>query len=193
MKSLISALCGAFAMSTAAASTLTVVKTEGGQVSGTGDTVKTFRGIPYAAAPEGGLRWKPPQAAKPWEEVLDGSRFGPDCPQPAEYPELRGAGMSEDCLRINVWTPAKASTEKLPVMVWIHGGGFRYGSGSHPSYDGEALAKRGVVVVTLNYRLGLLGFLSHPALAAESSTHTSGNYGLMDQMAALRWVKRNMG
>ncbi|MGT2509687.1 carboxylesterase family protein [Cupriavidus basilensis] len=173
---LVAAVVGILSIATSTASTLQVVKAEGGDVSGIGDAVKSFRGIPYAASPEGKLRWKPPQPAQPWSGVLDGSRFGPDCPQPAEYPELRGSGMSEDCLRLNVWTPAKASTDKLPVMVWIHGGGFRYGSGSHPTYDGEALARRGVVVVTLNYRLGLLGFLAHPRLAAESPTHTSGNY-----------------
>ncbi|AEI82448.1 para-nitrobenzyl esterase PnbA (plasmid) [Cupriavidus necator N-1] len=189
---LFAAVVGVVAMSAAAASTLTVAKTEGGEVAGIGDTVKSFRGIPYAAPPVGKLRWKSPQSAQPWDGVLDGSRFGPDCPQTAEYPELRGNGMSEDCLRLNVWSPAKAATDKLPVMVWIHGGGFRYGSGSHPTYDGEALASRGVVVVTINYRLGLLGFLAHPGLAAESPSRTSGNYGLMDQMAALRWVQRNI-
>lgn len=189
---LVAAVVGILSIATSTASTLQVVKAEGGDVSGIGNAVKSFRGIPYAASPEGQLRWRPPQPAQPWSGVLDGSRFGPDCPQPAEYPELRGSGMSEDCLRLNVWTPAKASTDKLPVMVWIHGGGFRYGSGSHPTYDGEALARRGVVVVTINYRLGLLGFLAHPGLAAESPTHTSGNYGLMDQMAALRWVQRNI-
>ncbi|MGO4812586.1 carboxylesterase/lipase family protein [Cupriavidus sp. 2MCAB6] len=189
---LVAAAAGALAVFTSAASAAEVVKTEAGAVSGIGEGVKNYRGIPYAAAPEGKLRWQPPQPAQPWEGVLDGSRFGPDCPQPAEYPELRGNGMSEDCLRLNIWTPAKVASDKLPVMVWIHGGGFRYGSGSHPTYDGEALARRGVVVVTINYRLGLLGFLAHPGLAAESPTHTSGNYGLMDQMAALRWVQRNI-
>ncbi|GJG97686.1 carboxylesterase/lipase family protein [Cupriavidus pauculus] len=191
-KYLAAAVIGIAIATTCNAAGMSTVKTEGGEVSGIGDAVKSYRGIPYAAAPEGQLRWKVPQPVQPWTGVLDGSRFGPDCPQPAEYPELRGNGMSEDCLRVNVWTPAHAATDKLPVMVWIHGGGFRYGSGSHPTYDGEALSRRGVVVVTINYRLGLLGFLAHPALAAESPTHTSGNYGLMDQMAALRWVQRNI-
>ena len=169
------------------------VKTKTGFISGTGTTVRAFRGIPYAAAPVGELRWKPPQAPASWQGVRDGANFGPECMQPKEYPELRGSGMSEDCLSVNVWTPAGRSDARLPVMVWIYGGGFTYGSGSHPSYDGEALARRGVVVVTLNYRVGLFGFMAHPDLTAESSRHASGNYALMDQTAALGWVQRNIG
>jgi len=168
------------------------VVTEGGLVAGTGSDIRAFRGIPFAAAPVGLWRWKPPQAAPAWSGVRDGSRFGPDCMQPTEYPELRGAGMSEDCLSVNVWTPAKTSGERLPVFVWIYGGGFTYGSGSHPSYDGEALARRGIVVVNFNYRMGLFGFMAHPQLSAETSTRTSGNYALMDQIAALQWVQRNV-
>lgn len=174
-----------------AADSLGVAKTDGGLVSGTGADVRAFLGIPYAAAPVGENRWRPPQPAQPWSGTRNGSKFGPDCMQPAEYPELRGAGMSEDCLSVNVWSPAKQAGEKLPVMVWIYGGGFTYGSGSHPSYDGEALARRGVVVVTLNYRVGLLGFMAHPELSAESPSRSSGNYGLLDQIAALNWVRRN--
>lgn len=171
-----------------------IVRTDGGSVSGTrvGANVLSFRGIPYAAAPIGELRWRPPQPALPWNGVRDASKFGADCPQPLEYPELRGAGMNEDCLSLNVWSPAKRPGDQLPVMVWIHGGGFTYGSGSHPSYDGQALAQRGVVVVTLNYRLGLLGFMAHPELTSESATGSSGNYGLMDQIAALQWVQKNI-
>lgn len=137
---LVAAVVGVVAMSAAGASNLTVVNTEGGEVSGIGNTVKSFRGIPYAAPPEGQLRRKPPQRAQPWDGVRGGRRFGPDCPQPAEYPELRSNGMSGDCLRLNVWSPAKAATDKFPVMVWIHDGDFRYGPGSHPTYDGETLA-----------------------------------------------------
>jgi para-nitrobenzyl esterase len=170
---------------------LGVVKTEGGLVSSTGTEVHAYLGISYAAGPVGENRWRAPQPAQPWSGTRDGSKFGPDCMQPAEYPELRGAGMSEDCLSVNVWSPAKQAGEKLPVMVWIYGGGFTYGSGSHPSYDGEALARRGVVVVTLNYRVGLLGFMAHPDLSAESPSRSSGNYGLLDQIAALKWVHRN--
>jgi para-nitrobenzyl esterase len=171
---------------------LDVVTTDGGAVRGKGGEVRAFLGIPYAAAPTGENRWRAPKPAAKWTGVRDGSAFGPDCMQPAEYPELRGAGMSEDCLSVNVWSPARRSNEKLPVMVWIYGGGFTYGSGSHPSYDGEALAQRGVVVITLNYRLGLLGFMAHPELTAESGTQSSGNYGLLDQIAALKWVQRNV-
>ncbi|MDR0226628.1 MAG: carboxylesterase family protein [Burkholderiaceae bacterium] len=165
--------------------------TETGTVRGQGRDVRRFLGIPYAAAPVGGLRWKPPQPAPSWQGVRDATAFGDYCIQPREYPEQRG-GMSEDCLNLNIWTPAKRRDERLAVIVWIHGGGYAYGSGSHPTYDGEALARRGVVVVTLNYRLGLLGFLAHPGLTAESPQHASGNYGLMDQVAALRWVQRNI-
>ncbi|MDM0116044.1 carboxylesterase family protein [Variovorax sp. J22R133] len=169
------------------------VKTESGLVRGKGSEVHAYLGIPYAAAPIGENRWRAPLPALKWNGIRDGSAFGPDCMQPAEYPELRGAGMSEDCLSVNVWSPANQPGEKLPVMVWIYGGGFTYGSGSHPSYDGEALAKRGVVVATLNYRLGLLGFMAHPELSAENATRSSGNYGLQDQIAALKWVQRNVG
>lgn len=168
------------------------VATDKGLVAGTGGEVRSFKGIPYAKAPVGELRWRAPQPADAWSGVRDGSRFGPDCMQPNEYPELRGAGMSEDCLSVNVWTPAKTSGERLPVMVWIYGGGFTYGSGSHPTYDGEALARRGIVVVTLNYRVGLFGFMAHPQLTAESPERASGNYALMDQIAALQWVQRNI-
>lgn len=170
---------------------LTTAKTESGLVRGQGTDVKMFYGIPYAAAPVGDLRWKPPQTTKLWTGVRDSTTFGDFCIQPQEYPEQRGA-MSEDCLNLNVWTPAKTRDERLSVIVWIHGGGYAYGSGSHPTYDGEALARRGVVVVTLNYRLGLLGFMAHPQLTAESSQRASGNYGLMDQTAALKWVQRNI-
>lgn len=165
--------------------------TDTGLVRGQGGEVQKFLGIPYAAAPTGELRWKPPQPAARWSGTRDSTAFGNYCVQPQEYPEQRGA-MSEDCLNLNVWTPAQRVQQRLPVIVWIHGGGFTYGAGSHPSYDGEALARRGVVVVTLNYRLGLLGFMAHPQLSAESAQHASGNYGLMDQTAALKWVQRNI-
>ena len=112
-----------------------VVKTDKGLVSGSGEEVRSFKGIPYAKGPVGNLRWKEPQPAEAWVGVRDASQFGPDCIQPKEYPELRGSGMSEDCLSVNVWTPAKTNHDKLPVLVWIYGGGFNYGSGSHPTYD----------------------------------------------------------
>ncbi|WP_268885698.1 carboxylesterase/lipase family protein [Fundidesulfovibrio magnetotacticus] len=148
-----------------------------------------YLGIPYAAPPVGALRWRPPQPPAAWSEPRPCTAFGPGCPQPAQKPEGR---FSEDCLTLNVWTPAASPGGKLPVMVWVHGGGFNFGASSQPEYDGAELARRGVVTVTLNYRLGPLGFLVHPALDGESSHGVSGNYGLLDQMAGLAWVRRNI-
>lgn len=165
---------------------LTVVTTSG-PVRGLGVEVSSFKGIPYAAPPVGPLRWRPPQEPSPWSDIRDATHFGPQCPQTQPT-----GPISEDCLNLNVWTPARSATDRLPVMVWIHGGGFALGSGSHPRYDGEALARRGVVLVTLNYRLGALGFLAHPSLSRESASGVSGNYGLLDQIAALRWVQNNI-
>jgi para-nitrobenzyl esterase len=153
-----------------------------------------FKGIPYAAPPVGDLRWRPPQPVTPWQDVRQCVEPGPSCPQPAAggvfYLDV--GETDEDCLYLNVWSPAESSAERLPVMVWIHGGSFVTGSGSMAVYDGANLAAEGVVVVTINYRLGPLGFLAHPALAAESAEGTSGDYGLLDQIAALRWVQRNI-
>lgn len=153
------------------------------------DGVQAFLGIPYAAPPVGALRWRPPQAPAAWSGERDATQFGPACPQGEDRlygltPKLR----REDCLYLNVWTPA-ARAAPLPVMVWLHGGAHRIGSASIPSYDGRRLAQRGVVVVTLNYRLGYLGYFAHPALAAEGR---AGNFGLLDQIAALRWVQRHI-
>lgn len=173
-----------------------IVMIEGGRVSGVvADGVRSYKGIPYAAPPTGEWRWKAPQAVVPWEGVRAGSDYGPDCPQ-TPYPRLSvfyspPRPQSEDCLCLNVWTAAKAG-EKRPVMVWIHGGALTRGSGANRVYDGAALARKGVVLVTINYRLGPLGFLSHPELTAESPRRASGNYGVMDQLAALRWVKNNI-
>lgn len=173
------------------------VKTESGSVEGIPGrdrSVTVFRGIPYAAPPVGELRWRPPQPPEPWPGVRRADTFGPVAPQ-APGPELAGLDlpMSEDCLYLNVWTGAGADDERpRPVLVWIHGGGFRVGTGAHLRYDGEALARKGVVVVTFNYRLGALGFLATPELSAESAHHASGNYGLLDQIAALEWVRRNI-
>jgi para-nitrobenzyl esterase len=158
-----------------------------GHLRGAGGEVVSFKGIPYAAAPVGRLRWRAPEDPVVWRNVRDATQFGPQCPQP----QPSGA-VSEDCLTLNVWTSARSTSERLPVMVWIHGGGFFRGSGSNSAYDGEALARRGVVLVTLNYRLGALGFLTHPALSRESTHGVSGNYGLLDQVAALRWVQKNI-
>ncbi len=168
------------------------VQIDTGWISGIGTDVRCYRGIPFARPPVGELRWRPPEPPDAWTGVRDCSCFGFDPVQPPEYPELRGNGTSEDCLTVNVWTPARSNSKKLPVLVWIYGGAYTYGSGSHPSYDGERLARRGIVVVTVNYRLGLLGFMAHPELSAESPDGSSGNYALMDQIAALEWVRRNI-
>ena len=165
----------------------TTAVTQSGSIRGTGAGVVSFKGIPYAAPPVERLRWRPPEPPVSWEGVRDATQSGPACPQPAPLP------ANEDCLTLNIWTPANTPTERLPVMVWIHGGGFVGGSGSNPLFDGESLARRGIVVVTLNYRLGALGFLAHPTLSAESTRGVSGNYGLLDQIAALRWVQANIG
>ena len=167
-----------------------VVKTESGLVAGSGTEVRAFKGIPYAAPPTRELRWKPPQPPKPWEGVRQATAFGAACMQAASVPNI-----DEDCLTLNVWTPARDAKAGLPVMVWIHGGGFVRGSGrieGEGLADGGALARRGAVVVGFNYRLGVFGFLAHSALARESPHRSSGNYGLLDEIAALRWVQRNI-
>lgn len=191
---------GAFALAFAANVSFaqTVVATSGGAVRGTvkGDA-EAFLGIPYAAPPVGPLRWREPQGAAPWQGVREASAFGPVCqqgvpapwgPYTAEF--LAAPPMSEDCLTLNIWRPQHA-VKKLPVLVFIHGGGFGGGAGSLPIYDGAKLAARGAVVVTINYRVGVLGFMAHPALTAESPLGSSGNYGLLDQIAALKWVRAN--
>jgi len=172
-----------------------VVRIETGEVSGTlGDnpSVAVFRGIPYAAPPVGSLRWKPPAKPAKWSGVLKADHFAPSCMQPNWKGQTARFETSENCLYINVWTPANKTSEKLPVMVWIYGGGFNVGSSSDPEFDGEGLAAKGVVRVSFNYRLGLLGFMTHPDLDKESEHHVSGNYGLLDQIAALEWVARNI-
>jgi para-nitrobenzyl esterase len=158
------------------------------------DGVRLWLGIPYAAPPVGDLRWRPPRAVTPWEGVRDCEAFGPSCPQPPGFVrDRRGVGTtSEDCLTLNVWSAARDPAERRPVMVWLHGGGFTTGSGSLSYYDGAAFARRGVVLVTINYRLGPFGFFAHPALSVESERGVSGNYGLLDQIAALDWVRRNI-
>ncbi|MFV3127054.1 carboxylesterase/lipase family protein [Niveispirillum sp. KHB5.9] len=159
-----------------------------------GDGVAAYKGIPYAQPPVGDLRWKAPLPAKPWQGVRDAKNFGNACLQPPPVPTSVYYGgmapMGEDCLSLNVWVPAKA--KGLPVMVWIHGGALVGGSSSEPLYDGTRIAQQGVILVSINYRLGLLGYLAHPALSAESPDKLSGNYGLMDQILALRWVRDNI-
>jgi para-nitrobenzyl esterase len=172
------------------------VKVEGGLITGAVDRgVRVFKGIPYAAPPVASLRWKPPQPLVSWSGVRDASVFGAECPQ-TQYPSasiyvrpLQRQG--EDCLFVNVWTTATAAARQ-PVLVWIHGGALTHGSGISDTRDGVPLARKGVVLVSLNYRLGPLGYLAHPELSAESPHRSSGNYGVLDQIAALQWVQRNI-
>jgi para-nitrobenzyl esterase len=173
---------------------LTTVKVEGGQVAGLAENgLAVFKGIPFAAPPLGKLRWKPPQPVIPWDGILQANEFAPQCPQAQFIPGIQAPESSEDCLYLNVWTPANSTSETLPVMVWIHGGGFALGSTNAPMYYGDQLAHKGVVVVSIAYRLGPLGFMCHPELTAESELGISGNYGLLDQIAGLRWVQNNIG
>lgn len=156
--------------------------------------VTVYKGIPFAAPPVGALRWRPPEPVAPWTGVKTAARFSPICMQKGSYPkDAPPEPMSEDCLTLNVWVPTGAGAgANLPVMVWIYGGGLLNGSASTPLYAGDQLARRGVIVVTANYRLGALGFLAHPQLSRESPNKVSGNYGLLDQLAALQWVQRNI-
>ncbi|WP_420139156.1 carboxylesterase/lipase family protein [Sphingomonas sp.] len=178
-----------------------LVKTASGTVEGvaaaSGSSVQIFRGIPFARPPIGQNRWREPQPVQRWSGVRSADQFGPRCMQKRLWDDMffRSPAASEDCLYLNVWTPADLharSAAKLPVLVYIYGGGFLAGDASEPRYDGAAMASQGIVVVTLNYRLGIFGFLAHPELTAESRHHASGNYGLMDQAAALAWVRKNI-
>lgn len=181
MATMVAAICGAQPKTTG------LVKVTGGMIQGVAEEdMMVFKGIPFAAPPVGELRWKAPQPVIPWEGVRNADKFG-------HSPMSSMGGQrdaSEDCLYLNVWTPAKSPKDKLPVMVWIYGGGFSMGTSSF--YDGAAIAREGVVLVTINYRVGKLGFFAHPALSAENPEHVSGNYGILDQIAALKWVKDNI-
>jgi len=173
------------------------VRTEAGSVEGSTSTdgqVQIFKGIPYAAPPVGALRWKEPQPVATWQGVRKATEFGARCMQGNVFGDMvfRDAAPSEDCLYLNVWTPKASPDGRLPVMLWIYGGGFQAGATSEPRQDGEHLAHKGVVVVSMNYRLGIFGFFSHPELTKESPHHASGNYGLQDQAAALQWVRKNI-
>lgn len=167
-----------------------------GELQGTMDAngIASYKGIPYAQPPVGNLRWAAPQPPDNWTGVRAADHFGPQAMQNPIYSDMqfRSAGKSEDCLYLNVWTPAKSAKAKLPVLVYFYGGGFNAGDGSEYRYDGESLAQRGIVTVTINYRLGIFGFFAHAELTKESPNHSSGNYGLMDQHAALVWVKKNI-
>ena len=172
------------------------VKTTSGLVEGTTAEggLRTFKGIPFAAPPVGDLRWREPQPAPKWSGVRQAASFGAQCMQRRLFSDMvfRASGISEDCLYLNVWTPATSSGARLPVLVYFYGGGFVAGDGSEPRYDGEAMARKGIVALTVNYRLGAFGFFSHPELTKESPRRASGNQGLLDQVAALKWVRENI-
>ncbi|OWK69220.1 carboxylesterase/lipase family protein [Pedobacter sp. AJM] len=171
------------------------VTVTGGRVQGSlsDNGVLSFRGIPYAAPPVGEWRWKAPQPPIPWKGTRNAEHFGPRPIQDSNLLyEFRSTDMSEDCLYLNVWTAARSNQEKRPVYVFIHGGSFIHGDGSQPAYDGESMAEQGIVYVSINYRLGVFGFMSHPELSQESGYGGSGNYGLLDQVAALEWIKKNI-
>lgn len=173
------------------------VKTANGIVESSSEQssgIRAFKGVPFAPPPVGDLRWQPPQPVKNWKGVRNAAQFGPRCMQRPIFGDMgfRSNGMSEDCLYLNVWTPAKSSKERLPVLVYFYGGGFVAGDGSEARYEGESMARKGIVALTVNYRLGVFGFLAHPELTKESTRHASGNYGLLDQNAALRWVQQNI-
>ncbi|MEB2779829.1 carboxylesterase family protein [Algoriphagus sp. C2-6-M1] len=172
-------------------------KIKNGMIAGLYDTktgIEKYFGIPFAKPPVGELRWKAPQMLDNWDGVKETMKFGPRAVQAPVFGDMdfKSDGMSEDCLYLNVWTPADRNTKELPVLVYFYGGGFVAGDGSEPRYNGEAMAQQGIVVVTVNYRLNIFGFLAHPGLSAEAAYQASGNYGLMDQTAALKWVKENI-
>jgi para-nitrobenzyl esterase len=172
------------------------VNTANGVVEGSTEEsgIRAFKGIPFAAPPVGDLRFKPPQPVKSWDGVKQTVAFGPRCMQRRVFGDMgfRSNGMGEDCLYLNVWTSAKSDTDRLPVLVYFYGGGFMAGDGSEARYDGEAIARKGIVSLTVNYRLTVFGFFAHPELTSESSYHGSGNQGLLDQVQALRWVQENI-
>ena len=181
-----------------------IVKTANGTVEGVTEAsgIHVYRGIPFGAPPTGDLRWKPPQPVRNWKGVRKAAQFGPRCMQAPLFGDMnfRSNGMSEDCLYLNVWTPAapkpagsaSAGDGGLPVLVYFYGGGFVAGDGSEPRYDGESMARKGIVALTVNYRLGVFGFFAHPELTKESPHHASGNYALLDMQAALVWVRDNI-
>ncbi|MGM9509577.1 carboxylesterase/lipase family protein [Larkinella sp. GY13] len=171
-------------------------KTANGVVEGVTEPtgIRAFKGIPFAQPPVGELRWKEPQPVKNWQGVRKTNQFGPRAMQRAVFGDMgfRSNGMSEDCLYLNVWTPAKSDKEKLPVLVYFYGGGFIAGDGSEGRYDGESMATKGMVALTVNYRLDVFGFMAHPELTKESAHQSSGNYAYLDMAAALRWVQQNI-
>ena len=193
----------ALALAGHASAQITQARVTGGEVAGTAaDGVSEFRGLPFGAPPVGPLRWKAPQPVAPWTGVRKADHWGDACMQPSAKTRSLGVNlaidlpdspkMSEDCLYLNVTTPAKSPGAKLPVMVWVYGGAYAEGAGNMPISDGNHLAKKGAIVVTFNYRVGAFGFLSHPELTAESGRNASGNQALADAIATLKWVKANI-
>ena len=175
------------------------VKVTDGIVEGVLDAstgIRSFKGVPFAAPPTGERRWKAPQPVEKWVDVRRADQFGPRCMQPPSGPPsdmvFRSNGMSEDCLYLNIWTPAKSASERLPVLVYFFGGGYVAGDGSEPRYDGGSMATKGIVALTVNYRLSIMGFFAHPELTKESPNRSSGNYALLDHVAALQWVRDNI-
>jgi para-nitrobenzyl esterase len=197
------ALAIVLTLNAAASSPLDAVAVESGRLIGSttrDGAVHAFKGVPYAAPPVGALRWRPPQALLAWNGNRTATEFPPSCPQnlarrrgPWTEEFMVQGDAGEDCLYLNLWTPSISAAARRPVYVWLHGGGFNEGSASIAVYDGEQMARRGIVVVGLNYRLGALGFLAHPDLTAESTNHSSGNYGLLDIIAGLKWIQKNVG
>lgn len=171
------------------------IKIANGTLEGVNESgIVAFKGVPYAAPPVGDLRWKEPHPATNWTGIRKADKFGPRAMQRPIFSDMnfRSDGVSEDCLYLNIWTPAKTAGDKLPVLVYFYGGGFVAGDGSEPRYAGESMARNGIVAITVNYRLGVFGFMAHPELTKESPHHASGNYGLLDQSAALKWVQQNI-
>src|SRR5258708_26983500 len=195
MKQLLATLCLLVALPTAAPGPERI-KTKAGPIEGSAeaDGIRSFKGIPFAAPPVGTLRWQAPQPVKPWTHVRQAAAFAGQCMQRRQFADMvfRSSGTSEDCLYLNVWAPAKSAGKRLPVLVYFYGGGFTAGDGSEPRYDGAAMARRGIVALTVNYRLGVFGYFAHPELTKESPRRASGNYGLLDQYAALQWVQDNI-
>src|SRR5215216_1270742 len=168
---------------------ISTAKVAEGTLQGTIEgNLSVYKGVPFAAPPVGNLRWKAPQPAAKWTGVRVADKFAPGPIQGGNIP----SGKSEDCLYLNIWTPAKSANERVPVLVWIYGGGFNGGATSETNYSGEKLAKKGVVLVSIAYRVGQLGFLSHPELSAENPNKVSGNYGLLDMIAGLKWIQKNI-
>jgi para-nitrobenzyl esterase len=188
------ALAAAWLCATPASAQVSVVSVTGGRIEGVhADGVTSFKGIPFAAPPVGNMRWRAPQPVRRWADIKQADHFAPACVQPVQSNVAgRRPTFSEDCLYLNVWTPAKSARDQFPVMVWIYGGGWVGGMTSAPQYDGTRLAHKGVVLVSISYRLGALGFLADPQLDTESPHHVSGNYGVLDMIAALKWVKANI-